>query len=83
MRWLTGLGAEQLARARDLLETLVDEPVASLADAPFGDEETSEAEEEAAGRSKEWFKKNPGTLLGRGERTRLSMADLESPRKPA
>lgn len=31
------------------------------ATAPFEDEETSEEEEQAVARSREWFKHNPGT----------------------
>ncbi|MBV9268881.1 MAG: hypothetical protein JO061_22115 [Acidobacteriaceae bacterium] len=51
----------QLAAVEGLLSVMVDPVTHGLQDAPAEDEEMSEEEEQAATRSKEWFKHNQGT----------------------
>ena len=51
----------QLAAVEGLLSVMVNPVAHALQNAPIEDEEISEEEEQAAARSKEWFKHNQGT----------------------
>ena len=51
----------QVAAVRGLLEVMLDPVSRTLANAPVDDEPVTEDEEQAVGRSKEWFQHNDGT----------------------
>jgi hypothetical protein len=74
----------QIAAVRGLLEVMLDPVSRALANAPVDDEPSSEDEEQAVARSKEWFRHNEGTPFEQvAAELGFSMEQLGGPRPEA